>query len=122
MCFLAIDNGNVYVVSSGDKELSDTIILDWKNSHRERVTYNIVLYDKIYRQRLGLPSDISLDDELKLLHDRYGVPLYDNNKFLEAMSEVKREYDKAKRESSHFVTWATERGCTVEETDRVLYV
>jgi len=71
---------------------------------------------------MELPPDISLDDELKLLHDRYGVPLYDSEEFSEVMSEAKKEYDKAKKVLPNFVTWATECGCTVEETDRVLFI
>jgi len=122
MCFIALDNNIVYIVSSGNRELSDTIMTGWKELCRKTHTYNIVLYAKLYKQVLGLPSDISLDDEFKLLHDRYGTPLYDSDEFSEVMSEGKKEYDKAKKVLPNFVTWATERGCTVEETDRVLYI
>jgi len=122
MCFIAIDGGNVYIVSSRSKELSDTIMAGWKERCRKTHTYNVVLYAKLYKQVLRLPPDISLDDEFELLHDRYGAPLYDSDKFTESVSEAKKEYDKAKKALPNFVTWATECGCTVEETDRVLYI
>lgn len=122
MCFIAIDGGNVYIVSSSNRKLSDTIMAGWRELCRKTYTYNTVLYDKLYKQVLELPPDIPLDDEFKLLHDRYGTPLYNNDKFLELMSEAKKEYDKAKKVLPNFVTWATEHGCTVEEVDRVLYI
>ena len=122
MCFIALDNNIVYIVSSSNRKLSDTIMAGWRELCRKTYTYNTVLYDELYKQVLELPPDIFLDDEFKILHDRYGAPLYDSDEFSEVMSEAKKEYDKVKKVLPNFVTWATERGCIVEETDRVLYI
>ena len=122
MCFVALNNNIVYIVTSGSKEQSNKVMSDWRALNYNTTAHNLILYVKLFRQAVGLPSGISLEEEFELLHGHYGAKLYTSGKFLEAMSEVKREYDKAKKILPDFSTWAAECGCTVEETDRVLYI
>ena len=112
MKYIAISSDEAYIIKA--KKLEEIIDL-WHNLCEERNRFNFNLYTKIYREKLGIPVDVSIEEEGNLIHEKYGNMPVANHDFVNALGKFRTAYNKHWLAPVDFREWAEERGCKLEE-------
>lgn len=116
MKLIALGETTAYIVTGEEAKL---LAGDWRALCRKTFEYNCKVFDKIYREALGLPAEISSEEETRLVHEKYGKMPIDNPEYMQAMG-VKNK--KLKQESlvitnDTFLEFAKSYNCKLEQVN-----
>jgi len=117
--FVVIRDDVFYVVENTTKEIIEELREIIKSTGRK----NTELYLTTYRTIMGLPTDITMENERELLTERYGESLLDNKKFVSDVMLAQKEFKSRKYTLPDLVGWLVmEKGAKVTPADEVFYV
>ena len=98
-----------YRVKHESLEHIEAALVDWNRLTDEAVKISSRSYIKAYRKALGIPANITIDEEASFIHKTYGVRPYENQKFVDRLHDA-LSYKRGKLPD--FITWL--KGRTIE--------
>lgn len=96
----------VYRIKHKSLEHIEAALVDWNRLTDEAIKISSRAYIKAYREALGIPTDISIDDEAAFIHKTYGVKPYESQEFVDKLHDA-LGYKRGKLPD--FVAWLRER-------------
>jgi len=116
MKLIALGETAAYIVTGEEaKRLSD----EWRILCQKTFEYNYKVFNKVYRETLGLPSDISPEAESKLVCEKYGNRPIDNLEFVQAISDSSKKFKQQSLSitNDNFLEFAKSYDCKLEQVD-----
>lgn len=116
MKLIALGKTTAYIITGKEtKKLSD----GWEVLCQKTSEYNLKVFEKTYREALGLPLGISPEEESKLVCEKYGKRPVDNPEFVRDIGIGNKRFEEQHLSitTEVFLEFAKSYNCKLEQVD-----
>lgn len=110
MIVAAYDVDDVFIIELNDVQEIEMVQEAWNTLIDGIAAGNYKLYTACYKECLGIPGAEDTDEEVRIIHEKFGDNPAENTDFVTATHTAASSYKKQRVEYPEFEKWAEQHG------------